>query len=556
MKKVLVYMLVLAMCITGLAAAETEEQPKLQQDVLVLFTSDVHCGVDQGFGYVGLKAVKDAAEAAGNHVLLVDDGDSIQGEPIGIMTRGEANIRLMNAMGYDVAIPGNHEFDYGMDRFLELAAMADFPYISCNFNRQGEMVFDPYIIKEFDGVKIAFVGVTTPKTLISSTPRYFQNDEGEFIYGFLQDDTGEDVYNAVQKAVDNARMEGAQYVIVMGHMGNAAEYKPWTYADVIAHTSGIDAFLDGHSHDRDKVVMRNKDGTEVVRQACGTKMEAIGWLRISAKDGSVDTGLYVWENSVSAPELLGLQNNMTEEMERAAGEVNEKMTEVVASAAVDLRINDPKAVDESGRPIRIVRRAETNLGDLCADACLDQSGADIAFLSGGCVRVDIERGDITMNDILSVHPFGSMLTVIEVTGQQVLDALEWGCRAVPEESGAFPQVAGLTFEIHTYIESSCTQDEAGMFTGAAGEYRVKNVMVGGEPLDPEKTYSLASHDYLLLDCGDGYAMFEGSPVLMEPGELDIQVLIDYITDTLGGTVGAEYANPYGQGRIVAVEEAP
>ena len=158
-----------------------------------------------------------------------------------------------------------------------------------------------------------------------------------------------------------------------------------------------------------------------------------------------------------------------------------------------------------------------------------------------------------MNDILNVHPFGSMLAVIEVTGQQVLDALEWGVRAVPGESGAFPQVAGLTFEIHTYIESSCTQDEAGMFTGVAGAYRVKNVMVGGEPLDLEKTYTLASHDYLLLDYGDGYAMFAGSPVLQESIKPDIQALIDYITDTLGGVVGAEYADPYGQGRIVAVE---
>ena len=556
MKKIFACMLVLVMCVTGLAAAETAEQTMLQQDVLVLFTGDVHCGVDQGFGYVGLKAIKDAAEAAGNHVLLVDDGDSIQGEPVGIMTRGEANISLMNALGYDLAVPGNHEFDYGMDRFLELAAMANFPYISCNFNKQGEMVFDPYIIKEFDGVKIAFVGVTTPKTLTSSTPRYFQNEEGEFIYGFLEDDTGESVYNAVQKAADDARAEGARYVIVMGHMGNGAEYMPWTYADVIAHTGGIDAFLDGHSHDRDKVVMLNKDGAEVMRQACGTKLEAVGWLRISAKDGSVDTGLYVWGNSVSAPELLCLKNDMTDKVEKATGEINEKLTAVIASTAFDLRINDPEIMDENGRPIRIVRRAETNLGDLCADACLDQSGADIAFVSGGCVRVDIARGDITMNDILSVHPFGSMLTVIEVNGQQVLDMLEWGCRAVPEESGAFPQVAGLTFEIHTYIESSCTQDEAGMFTGVAGEYRVKNVMAGGEPLDPEKTYSLASHDYLLIDHGDGYAMFDGSPVLQEPGKLDIQVLIDYITDTLGGVIGADYADPYGQGRIVAVEEAP
>ena len=557
MKKTLALLLMLALLLAGCACAEeAAEAEGLTADVVVLFTSDVHCGVDQNFGYVGLKAVKDTMAAAGNHVLLVDDGDSIQGEPIGTMTTGEANINLMNAVGYDVAIPGNHEFDYGMDRFLELTEMANFPYISCNFNKEGEPVFDPYVIKEFDGVKIAFVGVTTPKTLTSSTPRYFQDEEGNFIYGFLQDETGEAVYNAVQKAVDDARAEGAQYVIVMGHLGNEAEVQPWTYADVIANTNGIDAFLDGHSHDTDKVVMTNKDGDDVIRQACGTKLEGIGWLRISAEDGSVDTGLYTWSNKVSAPELLGITNEMTGEVEKATGTLNEKLAEVVATSAVDLTITDPVAKDENGKPIRIVRRAETNLGDLCADAYIDQSGADIAFVNGGGIRVSLPKGDITLNDILKVHPFGNMLTVIEVSGQQVLDALEWGTRAVPGESGGFPQVSGLTYEIHTYLESSCTQDDDGLFTGVAGEYRVKNVMVGGEPLDLEKTYTLASHDYMLLNHGDGYTMFDGANVLQESVKLDNQVLIDYITGTLGGIIGEEYAEPYGQGRIVAVEEAP
>ena len=557
MKKTLALLLMLAMLMTGWAfAEEAAEAEGLTQDVVVLFTSDVHCGVEQGFGYVGLLAVKDAMIAGGNHVLLVDNGDSIQGEPIGTMTKGEANIDLMNDVGYDIAIPGNHEFDYGMDRFLELADKANFPYSSCNFNKAGELVFDPYVIKEFDGVKIAFVGVTTPKSLTSSTPRYFQDEDGNFIYGFFQDDTGEGVYTAVQKAVDDARAEGAQYVIAMGHVGNEAECQPWTYADIIANTNGIDAFLDGHSHDTDKVVMTNKDGADVVRQACGTKLEGIGWLRISAEDGSVDTGLYTWNNSVSAPELLGITNAMTAEVEAATGELNAKLAEVVATTAVDLTINDPEAVDENGKPVRIIRRAETNLGDLCADAYIDQSGADIAFVNGGGIRVSIPKGDITMNDILKVHPFGNMLTVIEVTGQQVLDALEWGTRAVPGESGGFPQVSGLTYEIHTYLESSCTSNEDGLFTGVAGEYRVKNVMVGGEPLDLEKTYTLASHDYMLLNQGDGYNMFGGANVLQESVKLDNQVLIDYITGTLGGVIGEEYADPYGQGRIVAVEEAP
>ena len=563
---ILLAMLMLLLAVTGCGTQQTEETPTEQpaeevqepqgpQDVLILFTSDVHCGVGQNFGYVGLKAIKDAAEASGKHVLLVDDGDSIQGEPLGTMTRGETNIKLMNAVGYDVAIPGNHEFDYGMDRFLELAEMAEFPYISCNFNKDGQLVFDPYIIKEAGEMKIAFVGVTTPQTLTSSTPRYFQDENGNYVYGFMQDDSGEALYDAVQKAVDDARAAGAQYVIAMCHLGNEEECRPWTYDDVISHTSGIDVLLDGHSHDYDKVTMKNKDGEDVIRQACGTKLAAIGYVTIAAEDGAVDTGLYNYNNSVSAPELFGLENSMTAEVENATGELNAKLAEVVAHTDFDLLINDPTAMDDNGKPIRIVRRSETNLGDLCADAYIDQSGADIAFVNGGGIRITIGAGDITMNDILKVHPYGNMLTVIEVTGQQVLDALEWGSRAVPGESGGFLQVSGLSYEIHTYIDSPCTADEHGLFTGIQGERRVKNVMVGGEPLDPNKVYTLASHDYMLLNHGDGYTMFDGCKVLQESVKLDNQVLIDYITGTLAGVIPADYAEPYGQGRIVAVESA-
>ena len=557
MKKLLTCILALGLMLTSPVMAETEAPAEggLSKDLVILYTSDVHCCVDQGFGYVGLKAVRDSLEAAGNYTLLVDDGDSIQGEPLGTMTSGEADIDLMNAVGYDIAIPGNHEFDYGMDRFLELAEKAEFPYISCNFNKEGELVFDPYIIKEFDGVKIGFVGVTTPKTLTSSTPKYFQDENGNFIYGFLQDETGEGVYNAVQKAVDDARAEGAQYIVVMAHLGNEAECSPWTYAEVIENTNGIDFFLDGHSHDTDQLVVKNKDGEDVIRSACGTKMGGIGWAKITV-DGELSAGLYSWNNDVSAPELLGIKNEISDVLDAETAELDEALQTVVAKSAVELTIYDPEAVDGEGKPIRIVRRAETNLGDLCADAYLDQSGADIAFVNGGGIRISLPKGDITLNDILKVHPFGNSMCVIEVTGQQILDALEWGAHAMPGENGGFLQVAGLTYEIHTYIDSTCTQDENSMFTGVTGEYRVKNVMVGGEPLDLEKTYTLASHNYMLKNNGDGYTMFAGANILQDEVKLDNQVLKDYITGTLGGVIGEEYADPYGQGRIIAVEEAP
>ena len=539
-------------CCSFVAFAEGEET---RPDIVILFTSDVHCGIDQGFGYAGLEQIRDGLVAQGNVVILVDDGDNIQGEPIGTMTKGEALVELMNEAGYEIAIPGNHEFDYGMEQFLSLTEKAKFQYISCNFNKDGELVFEPYVIKELGGAKVAFVGVTTPKTLTSSTPKYFQNEKGEFVYGFFQDETGEGVYKAVQKAVDDARADGAEYVIVLGHMGNEEECRPWTYADVIENTTGIDAFLDGHSHDTEQVTMKNKDGEDVIRSACGTKFACVGYCRI-AGDGKITAGVYKWNNDTSAPELLGITNDMSKAVDKASNALNEKLKEVVATTQVKLTINDPEAVDENGKPIRMVRRAETNLGDLCADAYRAQSGADIAFVNGGGVRVNIEAGDITLNDILKVHPFGNAMCVIEVTGQQILDALEWGARNVPGENGGFLQVSGLTYEIHTYIDTPCKQDENTLFAGIEGERRVQNVLVNGKPIDPKATYTLASHDYMLLNQGDGYSMFGGCKLLQDRVKLDNQVLIDYIVDTLGGTVGEQYDNPYGEGRIVIVEEKP
>ena len=552
MKKLLAVLLALIMLLS-FATAEEAAEPALTKNLVILYTSDVHCGIEQGWGYAGLYAVKEYY-AADNYVMLVDDGDAIQGEPIGTMTKGEGIIDIMNAVGYDLAIPGNHEFDYGMDNFLALTEKADFQYLSCNFNKEGELVFAPYAIKEFDGVKFAFIGVTTPMTLRSSTPRYFMDENGNFIYGFMQDETGEQVYAAVQKAVDDARAEGAKYVIVMAHMGNEAECSPWMYSDVIANTTGIDVWLDGHSHDFDQVVMQDKDGKDVVRSACGTKLGSIGVLTFGA-EGFVSAGLMSWDQSIAAPALFGLQNAGADAVKAETAELNEVLQTVVAKTAVDLYINDPTEVTEEGKPIRIIRRAETNLGDLCADAYLDQSGeADIAFVNGGGIRVQLNAGDLTLNNILTVHPFGNSLTVIEVTGQQVLDALEWSVHSLPGEFGGFDQVAGLTFEYDATIESPVIEDDSKMFAGVddTKERRVRNVLVGGEPLDPEKTYKLASHDYQLLNNGDGYTMFAGAKVLQESVKLDNQVLIDYITETLGGVVGEGYDNPYGQGRIVSV----
>ena len=472
---------------------------------------------------------------------------------MGTLTTGESVIQLMNACHYDVAIPGNHEFDFGMERFFELVEMADFPYISCNFNKEGELVFDPYTIIEVAGVRIAFVGITTPETLTSSKPLYFQNDAGEYIYGFMGDDTGEALYAAVQKAIDAARAEDIDYLYAMGHLGMLAEAEPWTYADVIENVSGIDVFFDGHSHDTDQIVMKDKSGKEVPRSACGTKLNCIGYSFISLEAGIEDTDIWSWPNETSVPALFGLSGDVADAVEAEKAKVADIIDEVVATSAVDLTINDPVAKDSSGNPVRIVRNVETNMGDFVADAIRDQSGADIGVINSGALRAGIKTGNVTYGGIIAVQPFGNELCLAEVTGQQILDALEWGVRELPNESGALLQVSGLTYVVDESVPSGCKQDSEGMCAGISGERRVRDVRVGDKELDPEATYTLASTDYVLLIGGDGINFFFDDTVLEKGIKLDNQVLMDYIIDTLGGQIGAEYVDPYGQGRITFVE---
>lgn len=545
-KKLLALTLVLMLLLAGCGSAAPAEAPAptpaeetaylgLDNDIVILYTNDVHCGVDDNLGYAGLATVKNALEAQGKHVVLVDNGDAVQGDTIGTLSNGEYIIDIMNEVGYDVATPGNHEFDYGMDQFFALTEQANFPYVSANFvDNDGNTVLDPYVIKDVAGVKIAFVGISTPKTITTSTPKYFQDDNGNYIYAFQQDETGEKLYAAVQAAVDAARAEGAQFVIAMAHLGIEEDCSPWTSSEVIVNTTGIDAVLDGHSHSMiecEKV--KNKDGAEVLLSSTETKLAYIGCLTIK-DDGSMSTTL-ISDNGMK--DFIG---GIQEEFE-------ELVNTVVASTDVDLIIKDPASGE------RIVRVSETNLGDLCADAYRAMSGADVAIVNGGGVRADIPAGDITYGQIIAVHPFGNEMCVVECTGQEILDALELGCSKLPAESGGFLHVSGMTYTIDLNVESTVKLDENGMFVSVEGERRVKDVTVGGEPLDPEKTYTLASHNYKLKNCGDGYSMFADNLFLQDSVMIDNQVLINYIVDVLGGTVGEEYADPYGQGRITIIE---
>ncbi len=557
-RKLTVLLLVAALILTA-ACGKKEEKPQSGQetpvaeaekngDIIVMYTSDVHCGITQGFGYAGLEHIRENYEKQGYETILVDCGDSIQGETIGTITKGEDIIDLMNKMKYDVAAPGNHEFDYGADYFIELTKKADFPYVCCNLTKNGENVFEPYTIKEVQGVKIAFVGIITPQTVTSSTPAYFQDENGNFIYDFKQGNSFGDLYESVQNAVDAARAQGANYVYALSHVGKEAFYE-LSYEDIIRNTSGIDVFFDGHSHDYELAAVQNADGEDVERVAVGSKLSGIGISKISAENGIEESTSITWNNSICAAEVFGIENDISKAIDDKMASLEEELGRVVAKTNYNLTINDPVVVDDEGNPVRMVRRAETNMADFCTDAILQQSGADIALLNGGGIRADIRKGDISYNDILSVFPFNNQMCVIEATGQQILDALEWGAQAAPEETGGFLQVAGMTYEIDISVPSGCKRDENNMQAGIEGERRVKNVMIGGEPLDPDKTYTVAGIEYVLMNNGDGLTAFDGAKVVKKQAKLDSQLLIDYITDELGGEIGDAYADPHGQGRI-------
>lgn len=511
-------------------------------DIVILGTNDVHCGLTDKIGYAGLMQYKKEMQAANSYVTLVDAGDAVQGGPIGTLSKGSYLVEIMNEVGYDIAVPGNHEFDYGMDQFKNvLVGQAKATYVSCNFvDSANKPVFDAYKMVTYGDKKVAYVGICTPETFVKSTPTYFQNEKGEYIYGFCQGNNGRDLYKAVQNAVDSAKTAGADYVIAVAHLGDDPSSTPWTSTEVIKNTTGIDALIDGHSHSTIATVEPNKDGKDVARVSAGTKLSQISKVVISA-DGKVSASL--------VSEVIGKDAAMEKFIADIEAKNNDLLKKVVAKSDVDLRTHDDK-------DNRLVRSEETNLGDLCADAYKEVLGADIAFVNGGGIRAEIKKGDITYEDIINVHPYGNMACVVEATGQQILDALELGSMAVGVgESGGFLQVAGLTYTINPFVESSVVLNAENEFVKVAGVRKVSDVKIGGVAIDPKKTYTLASHNYMLKSGGDGYTMFKGNKVLQDEVMIDNQVLITYIQDKLKGVVGSQYAAPQGRIKILKADEA-
>lgn len=588
-KKFLIpFFIVIAVIVSALLWNTGEEKKRIpEKDIAVIYTNDIHTYIKnrdlkdekkaKNLSYAALSALKDDIAAQGKEVILVDAGDHIQGTAYGDMDKGATIIQMMNETGYALATLGNHEFDYGISRIFELMKKAGFPYVSCNFYKtdDGNLVLPAYKIIEKGGVRIAFIGISTPEGITKSTPTFFMDKNDNLLYDFYAGEDGSGLYNAVQKAIDEARPQ-ADYIIALGHLGVDLSSVPYTSREVIQHTHGLDAFIDGHSHTLiDHEYVADSKGNAVLLTQTGAYFKGIGIMNIT-KEGEISTEIL---------HEYGRQNEKITEIENGwIKTIDEKLGEKVAVLDTKMFVMDPKNPAQ-----RIVRCQETNLGDLTADAFYYyfneklKLDCDIAFSNGGGIRNAINPGDVSYFSAKTVFPFGNQLCVVEATGQQILDALEKGAmfagvydetKHIPAESGGFLHVAGIKYEIDSTVTSTVQMDDNGIWLGApTGKYKVVNVMVYNrgtaeyEPLDLEKHYRLAGANYILKNLGDGMAMFKGIvPVLDFVGE-DYIILADYFKSFKKGKdkyphISTEnsplkayknylldYENPFGSGRI-------
>ena len=544
-------------------------------DVTILYTNDVHTYIDNKSPkptYAAIAALKKSIEDTGRDVLLVDAGDHIQGTAYGSMDDGATIIELMNEAGYDLATPGNHEFDYGMARAKAVLREADFPYVSCNWVdlRTGLNVLPSVKFFFVGGRKIAFVGVTTPETFTKSTPAYFMNDaQTQYIYDILGGEDGQKLYDAVQEAIDKAEFWGADTIIGLGHLGVDPSSSPWTSEEVIAHTHGFTAFIDGHSH----TVMANKQVTDASGKAVtltqtGSYFKNIGKMTVGA-DGTITTELIDTYEGLDAAVAATASNWISA--------VDDMLGEEIAVGDTKFYINDPA----TGK--RRIRSGETNLGDFVADGIytyfneIEELHCDIAIMNGGGIRTDVEAGPWSFKTCKTVSPFGNVACLMSVTGQQIQDALEFGARfagAEGKENGGFLQVAGARYTIHTGTPNTVQTNDKNVWTGSAAIPRVSNVEIYDkttgtyQPLDPNATYALAGMNYTLRNLGDGFAMFDGATLIKDYVSEDYLVMSSYAA--MFGGVDANglphlasanspladypgylinYEDPYGAGRI-------
>ena len=516
--------------------------------IKILYTNDVHTHINKSLSYASVAAMKKDLTDAGNAVLLVDAGDHIQGTAFGGMDKGKTILQLMIDAGYNVATLGNHEFDYGMERALAVVDSADkagLPYVSCNFYHEKDGVAGGPVLPAFRtvdaaGKQIAFIGITTPESFTKSTPKYFQDNNGNYIYGIAGGTDGAALYAAVQQAIDNAKAAKADYVIALGHLGVDPSSAPWRSTDVIANTTGLDAFIDGHSHSTVEMQeVKDKAGNTVILTQTGSYFGAVGEMTITA-DGITTKLITEYANTDEA-----VKNTQDAWVASVNGQLGTKIAEC------GFEFTDK---DAAGK--RAVRNQETNLGDLNADAFYwfinQNNNCDAAIMNGGGIRANAPAGDWSYSTCKTINTFGNVLCAMKVTGQQILDALEWGAKDLDKnltkENGGFLHVAGMKYQVDTTIASTVQKNDKNVWIGGpTGEYRVHSVEVFNkatgkyEPLDLTKTYTLGGTNYTLRDLGDGFAMFGGATLVLDYISEDYLAMAEYVK-SFKDTDGNGYSN--------------
>jgi 2',3'-cyclic-nucleotide 2'-phosphodiesterase (5'-nucleotidase family) len=530
MKRIYLLLLVLAAA-TACSPKTTPAGGQRNSDIVILYDNDVHCSVD---GYAKMAALKAEKQAETPYLTMVSAGDFVQGGSMGAASKGGYIVTIMNAVGYDYVTLGNHEFDYGIPRLKEFTNALTATVLCCNLIdlTAGKRMYKAYEIVDYGGTKVAIIGAATPYSFNSSTPSFFQNDKGEYIYSLCTDT----FYDMFQNYVNDARNQGADYVVALTHLGDDVTSDPINSQELARQTYGIDVILDGHSHSLvpEERKLTNKQGQTVLYSQTGAHFDNLGVLTISPK-GRISLQLIPTAKYRKEDARVRFVTDSLKQEYAAMGARKIGRSEVTMPAT-----------DANGE--WLVRNGETSLGDFCADAFRAVLGTDIALLGGGALRKSLSAGEVTYDDLFNVFPFGSKCSIAQLNGQEILDALEFGVAAYPDDFGGFLHVSGLTFTFDPSVESPVVYDENKAFAKFDGgprrvsDVKVLNQKTGTyEPIDPKRTYTVGGPSYLLDDAGDGYEMLEDRGKLI--GMDDIELLEKYIVDKLHGVIPASM---YGQ----------
>ena len=531
-----------------------------EEDIIILHTNDVHCGLMDYIGYDGLMLYKRELQSKYKYVITVDAGDHIQGGAIGLLSKGLDIIDIMNKIGYDVVTLGNHEFDYGIEQLNLCNETLKSGYISSNycFRKNKTSIFPPYKIIDAGDKKIGFIGVSTPQTLSKTYLHNIVDEDGKMVYDFLTENEGKELFDNVQNYIDEVRKKGANYVIILSHLGNEGDsLEQYTSNGLLSHINGIDALIDGHSHKIYNTTSKDKDKKEIPLAQTGTKLLNLGIMKIKS-DGTILSEILSEiphpENTYSYATIIDRNNKqrfIDKEMNNYLNNIfnshSDELNEKIGYTDFNLLINTDDSGDSSKQ---ISRSEESTLCDLVADAIRDIGKGDICLINAGSIRANLIKGDITLQNILDILPFSADIVIKEVYGKDILDALEFGMKDLPGKTSRFPQVSGISFKVNTKIKSSVVIDDEEMFVKVDGDRRVYDVKVGGKKLDVNKKYKLSFDNYI-SNGGDGFSMFNKYEEISNVLKTDNEALMIYIRDVLNGKIPDEYKQV--QKRIVIDE---